>query len=89
MSIALGTPIYDQSKKNTDIVLTKDPTIWFNKKNPTLTFAERIARRQLLADKLIELGYQLGFDNHESLLDSNRAYTSNINLINLIEKQRA
>jgi radical SAM superfamily enzyme YgiQ (UPF0313 family) len=88
MGIAPGTPIYNQSKKNTDMILTKDVTIWFNKKNPTLTYIERMTRRKQLEDKLIELGYQLVFDNHQLLLDSNRVYTDNINLINLIEKQR-
>jgi len=88
MTIAPGTPVYNESKKNPHMILTKNPSIWFNKQNPTLTFNERIVRRQQLQDKLIQLGYKLAFDNHQALIESTYNYESNINIINLIEKQR-
>jgi radical SAM superfamily enzyme YgiQ (UPF0313 family) len=88
LAIAPGTPLYTSSKTDPDMILTKDPVIWFNKKNETLTFVERMSRRQQLEDTIIKFGYSLSFDNHQAKLEAEENYKNKGNIIRLIEKQR-
>jgi len=88
LSIAPGTPLYTSSKADPDMILTNDPVIWFNKKNQTLTFNERMRRRQVLEDSLLQLGYTLAFDNHQAKFEAEENYKNKGDIIKLIEKQR-
>lgn len=84
MTINPGTPIYDNSVNDSNMVLSNDIKIWFNKKNPTLTYDERIRRRSELEKIAVECGYKLSFDNHtykEEINFTKQKYTKIINLM--------
>lgn len=88
-SIHPGTPIYDISTKpDSGIVTTKDPIVWFNKNNPSLTFTNRVERRRLLQDSITKLGYELAYDNNNAIAEAETTYQQNQKIIELIEKQR-
>jgi radical SAM superfamily enzyme YgiQ (UPF0313 family) len=87
MTINPGTPVYDQSINDPDMILSNDIKIWFNKKNPTLTFDERIRRRNELEKIAIELGYKLAFDNHTYKEENIHTAIKYQKIINLMEKK--
>lgn len=61
VAVQPGTPLYDNSKE-LRIMTTKNPVIWMNQNNPTLTYSERLKRRQYLSNVAKDLGYTLAFD---------------------------
>lgn len=88
-SIHPGTQIYRISKQEkSPIISTKDPIVWFNKDNPTLTFLARNQRRQQLQDRAKLLGYTLSYDNEIAINDASTTYQQYAGVINLIERQR-
>jgi len=67
MSMHPGTPVYNQNLTNKNIIVSKNPNIWFNKTNPSLTYKERTRRRLEFSNTVQELGYTMSFDNHEAI----------------------
>ena len=86
MTINPGTPVYEENVNNPDMILTKDIKLWFNKKNPTLTFEERIRRRDELEKLANNLNYPLSFDNHTYKEEIKFTQTKYQKVIKLIEK---
>ena len=86
-SIQPGTPLYTTSKQDKNIIVSKDPLIWYNKNNPQLTFTTRMDRRKLIEHHATECGYTLAWDTHSQFQETEVVYKNNSNLIKLIEKQ--
>jgi radical SAM superfamily enzyme YgiQ (UPF0313 family) len=86
-SVLPGTPLYSESKKDKNMILTKDVHLWYNKTNPTLTFANRLARRKQLEIYALDCGYTLAWDTHSQVEEAELVYKNNYKIIQLIEKQ--
>lgn len=86
-SVLPGTPLYSESKKDKTMILTKDVHVWYNKSNPPLTFANRLARRKQLEMHASSNGYTLAWDTHSQVEEAELVYKNNYKIINLIEKQ--
>lgn len=84
MAIQPGTPLYD-NRKSIGIVVSKNPTIWINQNNPTLTFDKRLERRTRLSELATDLGYTLAFDNHIALSEYQYNKTAFQNQIKVVE----
>ena len=82
------TPLLEKSKNDTSMILTKNPIVWYNKNNPTLTFAERIRRRENFESHAQNCGYKLSWDTHIQIEEAYQSYHENISIIKLIEKQK-
>jgi len=62
-----GTPLYDH-KDDLGITNSGHVSSWVYKKNPTLTFKERIRRRIILEEKIKKLGYNFYNSNYQANL---------------------
>jgi len=82
------TPLLETSNQDSNMILTKNPIVWYNKSNPTLTFLERINRRQRFEDHARDYGYKVAWDTHIQIEEAQQSYQDNLPLINLIEKQK-
>jgi len=82
------TPLYEESVKDKNMILTKNPIIWFNKNNPKLTFNERILRRKKFEEHAHNCGFTTAWDTHLQLSEAEQSYYDNLKIINLIEKQK-
>lgn len=82
------TPLLESSLSDSNMILTKNPIVWYNKNNPKLTFMERISRRQRFEDHARSCGYALAWDTHIQIEEAYQSYQDNMPIINLIEKQK-
>lgn len=81
-----GTPLYDSSKQDKDMILSKDSAVWFNKKNPTLNFKERINRRIRFEEHARQCGYQVAWDAHIQVEEAKTALKQKATLIKIVEQ---
>lgn len=82
-----GTPLYDSSKQDKDMILSKDSAIWFNKKNPTLDFQERINRRIKFEEHARHCGYRVAWDSHIQVEEAKTALREKATLIKIVEQK--
>lgn len=86
-TIHYDTPLRESSLKDKDMIVTKDPVLWYNKNNPTLTFRERISRRIRIQEHATKCGYQLTWDSHLQVEDAERIYREKEKIIDIIENK--
>jgi len=84
VAVQPGTPLYDD-REQLGIVTTKNPAIWINQNNPTLTYDERLRRRLRLSEVAIDLGYKLAFDEHIAVGEYHHNKTAFRNQIKIVE----
>lgn len=87
LSIAPSTPLYSDSLESPTMVLSKNPSIWFNQLNPTLTYLERQRRRIQLSTRSVELGYQMSYDNSIAIHEIEENIKQNSTIIKIVERK--
>jgi hypothetical protein len=89
VAIQSGTPLFDDKDK-IGLTTTKNPIIWMCSKNPDLTFDERLRRRSLAAEQVLNLGYKLSSDNHTSIKEmqhNKEKFQKNISTLEAISQR--
>lgn len=86
LAIYPGSPLYETSKADPNMIVTEKVHVWYNKKNPTLTAEERLRRRQHLEEHAVSLGYTLSADSHTSLAEVKKNTIEYSKIFKLIEK---
>lgn len=87
LAINPGSPLYDSSKADPNMILTEKVHIWYNKNNPTLTAGERLRRRRLLEQHARSLGYTMSNDSHISLAEVESFTNTYAKIFKIIEQQ--
>jgi radical SAM superfamily enzyme YgiQ (UPF0313 family) len=85
-TIAPNTPLYRSGQQDPQMIITKDPIIWYNKSNPDLTFRERINRRVRFEEHARQCGYTVAWDAHLQVEEAEQTYQDKIKIINIVER---
>lgn len=88
LAINPGSPLYDSSKTDPDMILTEKVHIWYNKNNPTLTADERLRRRMALEEHARTLGYTMSADSHISLSEVKTFTNTYSKIFSIIEHSK-
>jgi len=86
-TIAPNTPLYRLGQQDPQMIITKDPVIWYNKNNPDLTFRERINRRIRFEEHARQCGYTVAWDAHLQVEEAEQTYQDKIKLIDIVENK--
>jgi hypothetical protein len=88
MAVMPGTPL-NTNKDSYGLVVTKNPTIWLTKQNPTLTFDKRLERRKQISKYAKSLGYRLSFDDDLAIKEmeyNSKTFQTQIKIIEKLSK---
>lgn len=85
MAVEKNTPLFDL-KDSLEIKTSWDPVLWYCRKNPTLTFKERVRRRLVLQEHIEKLGFMPTFNKEVEIVEMIKNYEVYKSAINVIDR---